>query len=143
MKYAHVVIFMFSVKPTVMLPGDRTPELTDVDTDDDDNNIEPSGDLALLTASVCESMPTDEDFPGASCSCTTPYKKGKGKGVGKGSSGSSGPPIKKNQAPTPTARPIDDGEESPNDEEEPAATQTITVKKKKKKRIHLLSSLFI
>ena len=66
--------------------------MTDVDTDNDENNLEPIGDLADLIASVCEGMPTDEDFPGGTGD-HVPYK-GKGKGVGKGKSGSSGPPVK-------------------------------------------------
>ena len=141
-------LFSFSVKPTVLLAGDRTPELTDVDTDDDENTIEPTGDLAELTASVCEGMPRDEDFPGgSSCSCTAPYK-GKGKGVGKGSSGSSGPPQRKKKtpaAPRPTPREIDDGEESEDAEaeEEPVATQTIMVKKKKKEDTHIILHTYL
>ena len=65
--------------------------MTDVESEDDQENIEPTGDLADLTASVWEGMPTDEDYPGGSPQRT--QYKGKGKGVGKGKSGSSGPPV--------------------------------------------------
>ena len=81
--------FLFSVKPTIAFAGEARPVMTDADTDEDVENIEPTGDLADLTASVREGMPTDEDFPGGSQNSNY---KGKGKGVGKGKSGSSGVP---------------------------------------------------
>ena len=84
--------FLFSVKPTIAFAGEARPVMTDADTDEDVENIEPTGDLADLTASVREGMPTDEDFPGGSQNSNY---KGKGKGVGKGKSGSSGAPTRK------------------------------------------------
>ena len=87
----------FSVKPTIVLAGDKTPVMTDVNTEDDEN-IKPTGDLADLTASVRDDMPTDEDFSGGP-PANESYT-GKGKDVGKGESGSSGPPVRRNKKKT-------------------------------------------
>ena len=111
-----------------MLQGDQTPEFTDCDTEDDAENLPPTGDLADLTASLREQMPTDEDLPPSSHQ----NYKGKGKGIGKGKSGSSGPPVKRRriQASQPVSDEADqdtDVNESQTDPEKAVATQTITV----------------
>ena len=125
-----------SVKPTIVLQGDRTPEMTD---DENNEDLAPTGDLATLTANVCEGMPTDEDFPDGSCSRSLPYR-GKGKGVGKGNSGSSGPPKKRSksasndrvQVPSQTKQATQiTTEAQAENSDEVAATQTITVGSKR------------
>ena len=54
--------FWFAVKPTILFSGEKTPVMSDVDKDNDENNLEPIGDLADLTASVHEGMPMMKIF---------------------------------------------------------------------------------
>ena len=117
------------------MPGGHTPEHTDVDSDDDPGNITPTGDLAELTQSLVDAMPTNSDFEGGG---DRVQYTGKGKGVGKGKSGSSGPPtkkLKKKMKKFPSTRTVvttsqpqrSQAPGAEGDSEEPTATQTITV----------------
>ena len=106
------------------LPGDRTPEFSDVE---DVGTQQPTGDLADLSRNV-GLQPTGDE--GTSNGVSTKPKKNKG--VGKGSSGSSGPPQnrkrKNNLVQQPAPEDSSDEEEVEiNEGEEPGATQHITV----------------
>ena len=119
-----------SVKLVIVMEGDQTPDMTDAESDEDPGNLEPIGDLALLTANVREDMPTDQDFVGVGNAVTY---SGKGKGVGKGKSGSSGPPKKrrvgKRVGILPSSTPVNT--QDCTDEDQETATQTITVGNKR------------
>ena len=117
------------MKPTIAFPEDKTPVMTDVDSENDEDMSEPTGDLADLTASVHEGMPRDEDFAGATGDHV--QYSGKGKGVGKGKSGSSGPAVKRSRKPKGKMG-VTAGETSQeNDVPEATATQTIMVGSKR------------
>ena len=117
------------VKPTVSMPGDVTPDLSQ---DDDDTNEDqaPTGDLAVLAHNVgMQQLQQPVQQVMSSSSGARPKTK-KNKGVGKGCSGSSGPPIRKcknNLMQQPTEDSDDEEEVQVDEDAEPSSTQDITV----------------
>ena len=88
------------------MAGDVSPEM--LEESDDEVEVQPTGDLADLTASVTQTATTGD----AEATATVPTSsarmvsyKGHGKGVGKGKSGSSGPPVKHRRPSATVNRP--------------------------------------
>ena len=119
--------FHVSVKPTVALAGDVTPDISDAELSDD-QQVAPTGDLADLLVNVGV---TAQNSKGPN------KKKGKNKGVGKGCSGSSGPPPKRARKNNLVQQPANESSESESEEEIEVderlvnSTQKITVGVKK------------
>ena len=83
--------FGLTVKPTIKMDGDSTPELL---LSDDEESMAPVGDIADLTARVSENAATPgKEANEPSSARVKVFTSQKNKGVGKGSSGSSGPPL--------------------------------------------------
>ena len=121
--------FGFTVKPTVQIPGDKTPELS---ADEDEENEAPVGDILLLTTRVSENAKTPQanaaDVPASARVRVYSNKKQK---ADQGASGSSGQSKRKVTA-TVSKAPVQDDDDSSSgssadEEEKPTATQTITV----------------
>ena len=95
----------FTVKPTIQMAGDKTPDLM---MSEDEESQPPIGDIAELTARVSENATLPEASAAGvpSSARVRVYTSKKNKGVGKGSSGSAGaPPAPKRKATATVSKP--------------------------------------
>ena len=133
------IVVDLTVKPTISMAGDVTPEMQQSDLDEDTNDAQqsPVGDILELTSRLKDSVPSSTAAALPMESAGKQRYTGKGKGVGKGCSGSSGPPLKKRQKtkkPPPPPPSSDSDSSNAADEEaemQEVATQSIMVKSKR------------